>query len=206
MTIRPRDRVAIAAIAVLALLGGYYLLALKPERQKATKLSASITKEQQTLAQAEQSYHAGIAAQNELKTNQGQWSALQLAVPAQANIPALLRTLDRTAHSAGVQMQAISLTNSTAGATTSQSSPPASGTAVASAVPLQLTFKGGYVQMNRLVTRLSRFVSVAGSRISASGPLLTIDSVQLAEPPTLTVQMNASIYQLSTSATPTSGG
>lgn len=205
MTVRPRDRVALIALLFLAVIGAYYMLALKPERQKAAALQASISQQQQTLTQAQQSFNAGRAAASSLKANEAQWAALQLAVPAQSNIPGLLRTLEKTAHSAGVQMQAISLSAASTGSTTSTGSTSTTGPAGATAVPIQLTFNGGYVALNHLVQRLNALVTLAGGKVHATGPLMSIGTVSLSGAPKLNVQMSASIYQLQTPPTTTGG-
>lgn len=211
MSIRPRDRVALVAVAFLALIGAYYMMALKPERQKAAQLQTSITQQQQTLTQAQQSYEAGRAAQKSLKAQQAQWAALQVAVPPQSNIPALLRTLEKTANGAGVQMQALSLSPS--GVTSAPTPAPgastgAAGSSASSAatpVPLQLTFSGGYVALDHLVQRLYGLVALSGGKVRATGPLLSIGSISLSGSPKLTGQMTATIYQLNAASTTTPG-
>jgi hypothetical protein len=239
MTLRSRDRIALMVLAVLALMGGFYMLVLKPERQKASNLETQIATQRTTLAQAEQSYATGRAAQNALKANAAEWASLRLAVPDQSDIPALLRTLQKTAAQVHVKMQAITLSgasgagaaaatapaasstnpsSSTSSSTSSSSSsggaaPSASGTAAtapaATPVPVQLSFAGGYTALNNLVRRLQGLVAVSGGKVSATGPLLSIGSVSLSGTRDLTVQLTASLYQLSappSAAGSTSGG
>jgi Tfp pilus assembly protein PilO len=208
MTLRPRDRIALGVILLLGIVAGYYLLALQPEQNKATALSAAIASERQTLTQAQQSYAAGRAAQASLKADATQWASLGVAVPAQSDIPALLRTLERTAKAAHVKMQAITLAGATGSAPTTSSSAPAS-TSGATSVPVSLTFAGGYTALNSLVQRLDRLVVVAGGKVHATGPLLSINDVSLSGAPKLIVQLSATIYQLnaaSTSAAVPTGG
>jgi type II secretory pathway pseudopilin PulG len=234
MNIRPRDRVALVVMGALALLAAFYLLALKPERQKVTALDSQITAAQATLAQAQQSYATGKAAQASLKADAAEWAALRLAVPSQSDIPALLRTLQDTAAQVHVKMQAISLSpesstaaaaaapapsttsttattpaSSTAGTSTATSAPDATAAAPQETpVPVQLTFAGGYTALNNLVRRLDDLVQVSGGAVRANGPLLSISNVSLSGAPKLTVQLTASLYQLSapTSATGTTTG
>ena len=205
MTLRQRDRVALAIVLVLGLFGGYYLLALKPERKKVTALDAQISTARQSLQTAEQTYDQGKAAQSSLKAEAAEWSALQLAVPKQSDIPALLRTLESTAKSVNVKMQAITVASSSSTATTTAT--PAAGGA-ATSVPIQLTFAGGYKALDSLVKKLDGLVVVAGGKVHASGPLLSINDVALSGSPDLTVQLTASIYQLGAppTATTTTGG
>lgn len=227
MNIRPRDRIALAVVGVLAVIGAFYMLALKPERAKVTTLDGQIAAARATLSQAEQSYATGRAAQASLKADEAQWGAVRLAVPDQSDIPALLRTLQKTAAQVHVKMQAIALsggsgastataatpapTTATTGATAAAGTAGATGTtttaAQATPVPVQLTFAGGYTALNNLVRRLEGLVTVSGKNVLANGPLLSISSVSLSGSP-LTVQLTASLYQLSasTSATSTTTG
>ena len=208
MSLRPRDRIALAVILLAGIVAAYYMLALKPEQHKATTLDAAIATQQQTLTTEQQAYTAGREAQASLKADAAQWAALRLAVPSQSDIPSLLRTLERNADAVHVTMKAIELTPSTTSVPTSSTS--SSGTASASAatsVPVQLSFAGGYTALNRLVRRLDDLVLVSGGKVRATGPLLSISAVSLADGPTLTVQLTATIYQLAaaTAAAPTGG-
>lgn len=207
MNLRPRDRIALCVVLVAGLLGGYYLLALKPEQKKGASLQAAIATQQQALATAQQNYNQGRAAEASLHTDAAEWSSLRLAVPAQSDIPGLLRVLQKASDAAKVQMQAITLNAANPGATTTGTGAPA--TAGATAVPIQLTFKGGYVALNNLVRKIDGLVGLAGGQVHATGPLMTISQVSLSGAPDLTVQLTASIYQLpapSTTAGATTGG
>lgn len=215
MTLRPRDRVVLAAVAVLGVLAAFYLLALKPERDKASALQGQITTQQQALTAAQQSYNVGRAAQASLKTDGPEWAALKVAVPEQSDIPALLRTLERNAKAVHVSMQALTLSGSGASATSSaasSSAPTTPGTATtattpaATPVPIQLTFAGGYVALNKLVNKLTGLVGTSGGKVHATGPLLSINSVALSGTKDLTGQLTATIYQLAAPAGTTTGG
>ena len=213
MTLRPRDRVVLAVVAVVAVLGAYYLLALKPERQKASALQSQITTQQQALAAAQQSYNVGRAARASLNSDGAEWAALKVAVPEQSDIPGLLRTLEKNAKSVKVSMQAISLSGSgTSSPAPSTPAPATSATgttaaaATATPVPIQLTFAGGYVALNRLVRKLGGLVRVAGGKVHATGPLLNINTVALTGTKSLTGQLTATIYQLAAPAGATTGG
>jgi Tfp pilus assembly protein PilO len=202
MNIRPRDRVALVVVLILALLGAYYMLALRPERQKVSALDRSIAAQRQTLAKEQQDYATGRQAQAALKANAADWAALAVAVPQQSDIPALLRTLEGTAHAVNVHMQTISLAGASSGSgaatpsTPAASSPPTTSSGAATSVPIQLTFAGSYNELNRLVQKLDRLVVVSGGKVRATGPLLGISNVSLSGSPKLTVQLTATIYQL----------
>ncbi len=202
MKLRPRDRIVLGVILLLGLVGGYYKLLLAPESSKAMSLDAAIATKRQTLVTEQQTYAAGRLAVASLRANAAEWAALRLAVPAQSDVPALLRTLERTAASVKVKMQSIDLSGSGPAAASTATSTPTAGatTTTATPVPIQLTFSGGYAALDRLVKRLDQFVVVSGTKVRANGPLLSISSVSLAGAPNLTVQLTASIYQLPTPA------
>ena len=227
MKLRPRDRIALGVVLTAVLVGAFYMLALKPEQQKVSNIDAQIATQRQTLAQEQQTYQAGRAAEATLKARSAQWAALSLAVPAQSNIPALLRLLERNAKAVNVKMQSIQLTGAsssstgtpnaggTAGAPSSSSSgsssaggTPAATSAAATGVPVQLTFAGGYRALDALVHRLDSLVVLSGTTVHASGPLMSIGTVALSGAPNLTVQLSATIYQLSAATAPgtTTGG
>jgi len=197
MTLRPRDRFALIGLVLLALAGAYYLLALKPEQQKVKTLNASIATQQQAIVQAEQQIATGQAAVDSLRTDAMQWASVGLAIPAQADIPGLLRTLERTAGAEHVTMQSISLSGSP-NATTQASA--ASSNSSASSVPIQLSFTGGFQALDALLQRLESLVTVSGGELHATGPLLNVSSVQLSGSSSLTAQVSATIYQLPASS------
>jgi len=203
MTLRLRDRIALIALALLALAGAYYLLALKPERHRLKALNAAISAQQEAIAQARQQIATGQAAVAALRSDATQWASLGLAVPAEADIPDLLRTLERTADAEHVTIQSINLAGSSS--TTTQSTPTASksGTGGATSVPLQLSFTGGYQALADLIQRLQGLVTVSGGQVHATGPLMNVSSVALSGSANLTAQVTASIYQLPASSAAT---
>ena len=209
MTLSKRDRIVVAVLAAVAALGAFYMLALKPERQQISALDAKIATQRQAITSARESYVLGRAAQAALKTDGREWAALKLAVPEQSDIPALLRTLERNAKAAHVGMQSLSLAGGSSASSAAAAAPTAgAGTApVATPVPIQLTFSGGYLALNKLVRNLTGLVSISGGKVHATGPLLSINSVNLAGGSKLTGNVTATIYQLAGSAgTTTTGG
>ena len=194
MTLRLRDRIALATVLIVALAGAFYVLALKPERQQVSALNTAIAGQRQALATAQSNYVAGRAAQAAIKTSAPEWAALRKAIPTRSDIPALLRVLERNANAVHVQMQAITLSGSTAA---TSASTPAPSTGGATSIPLQLTFAGGYTALHNLVRRVDGLVVVSRGKVHATGPLLSIGSVSLSKTPKLTVQLTATIYQLS---------
>jgi Tfp pilus assembly protein PilO len=219
VTISSRDRAILAAIAAIAVLAGFYLFVLRPQNTRADQLASQVVTAQKQLAEAQSGYATGRAAQRRLATIGAEYAAAQRAVPAQSDIPGLLRLLQRTADAAHVSIVSISLSGS-GSASTTPTAPAATTTATGTAaaagpesVPVSLTFGGGYQALNRMVHQLDALVVVSRGRLRAAGPLVGISNVSLT-PGTggssqLSVALSASIYQTaaaSSTAGATSGG
>lgn len=210
MTLTPRDRILLVAIAVVLASFGFYHFALSPARHRAASLEPKIAAARTQLVQAQGKYAAGRAAAGSLHTSAPSFTAAERAVPAEADVPGLLRLLQRGAREAHVSMQSISLSG--ASATPSSTSTPTTSGATASSsgateIPVSLTFEGGYQALNRLVARLDRLVTVSGNRVHAAGPLVGISNVSLSgmSGASLTVNLTAVIYQRSAAPTAVSG-
>jgi hypothetical protein len=92
-------------------------------------------------------------------------------------------------------MQSITLGGSSSSATQASSATTASSSA-ATSVPIQLSFTGGYQALANLIKTLEGLVTVSGGTVNATGPLLSVSSMQLSGSSTLTAQVSATIYQL----------
>jgi hypothetical protein len=196
---------ALVAFLFAIAAGAFYMLVLTPEHHKATALNAKIATQQQALATAQQQLASGRAAQAKLRAAQAQLASVNVAVPAHSDMPEVLRALERAAKAAHVQMQSITVsasTSATSQPSASSTPPSASGTGTANATPIQLTFAGGYLALEKLVRRLDGFVVVSGNRVNATGPLLSVSSVQLSGAPKLTANLSANIYQRSAASAP----
>jgi hypothetical protein len=196
---------ALVAFLVAIAAGAFYILVLTPEHHKAKALNAKIATQQQALDTAQQQVASGRAAQAKLRTAQAQLASVDLAVPTHSDIPEVLRALQGAAKAAHVQMQSITVSASTSATPQSIASSTAtspSGTGTATATPIQLTFAGGYLALEKLVRRLDGFVVVSGNRVNATGPLLSVGSVQLSGAPKLTANLSANIYQRSAAPAP----
>lgn len=210
MKLTPRDRVLLGVIAALALSAAFYMLVITPERHAAAHLKTQIAAERATLARAEQREAEGRAAEVALKASQDDWSATQRAVPQVADVPALLKVLTRSARSAHVSMQSISLSGGSAGAGSTPVATTASS-AGATAIPVSLTFDGGYQALNRLVRHLDALVTTSRTSIRSHGPLIGISAVSVApnasaaHSSTLSVQLTATLYQRSAASAATTG-
>jgi Tfp pilus assembly protein PilO len=202
MNLRPRDRMALGAVLLLALVAGFYLLILQPKTNKVQSLNAAIATQQSTLSQAKGELTAGQAAVSALKADAAEWASVNVAVPTAANVPALLRILEHTATAQGVSMQSITLSPaSTAPTNPMAPATPSTGSSAASTMPITLSFTGTYLAIDHVLRQLDRFVVVSGGKVHASGPLINVNSVSLSGTPNkLSGQFSATIYELPTAS------
>jgi Tfp pilus assembly protein PilO len=208
MKMTPRDRVLLGVLVVLLACGGFYKFLLTPERHRANALQTKITAAQASLAKAQQRELTGHAAEIALGKDKSDWTAAQRAVPNNANIPALLKLLARSANAANVTMQSIALSGSST-SSAALTTTAATGAAGPVSVPVSLTFSGGYQALNRLVNRLDTLVTISHRHLRASGPLVGISAVTVTPQQSssgsgsksaLSVALTATIYQRSASS------
>jgi hypothetical protein len=185
-----RDRLVLMGIAVLAVLGAGWYLAVSPEREKASKVSAEVQSARQRLASAETQASEAHNAQARYSTAYTSLVTLGQAVPASAETPALIYTLEKATH--GHNIQFTSITNGASGSGSSSNSSSSSSSASSSATsaaqsgglsqqPFTFVFNGSFVDLSTLLGQLEGFTVLTSSGpLQVSGRLLTIDSVTLA--------------------------
>jgi Tfp pilus assembly protein PilO len=132
----------IVAMLVVALLGAaFWVLALSPKREEASKLGNEVSQLQSSLVLAQNQVSEGLAAQREFPSDYRQLVVLGKAVPASDDSSSLLVELNRIAERSGVTFESILL--STEGASAEASATGGSTTApeasATSAVPASAT-------------------------------------------------------------------
>jgi Tfp pilus assembly protein PilO len=186
-----RDRLMLMGIALLVLLGAIWYLGVAPEREKASKVSAEVKTARQQLASAEAQESEALNAQARYAASYTSLVTLGQAVPASAETPALIYTLDRATNKHNIQFS--SITNSATGtgsgsgsgssagsAGSSSSSATAAHSAGLTQQPFTFVFTGSFVDLSKLLGQLESFTVLTSSGpLQVSGRLLTIDSVTL---------------------------
>ena len=125
-----RDRVILVVVLAVGTLGAFWMLALKPKRQEAAKLSKDLSAAQERLDQAQSDLQAGQAARARYAANYSAVARLGKAVPSDDDVPSLVYQLDSTAGAAGVDFRSIKLKS---GAGSAPASTTASNAAAATA-------------------------------------------------------------------------
>ncbi len=178
-----RDRLMLMGIVALAVLLGAWLTTVAPERQRASKVTAEVESARQKLASAESQADSAINARARYLTAYSSLVSLGQAVPASAETPALIYTLDRASHSRDVQFS--SIVNGSSGSSGSSgasagAAPVAQGAAFTQQ-PFTFVFNGSFVDLNKLLNQLEGFtVQTPTGSLHVDGRLLTIDTVSLA--------------------------
>jgi hypothetical protein len=181
-----RDRLMLMGIALLAVVGVAWYMAVSPEREKASKVSAEVQSARRQLASAETQANEALGAQARYSTAYTSLVTLGQAVPASAETPALIYALDKATHSRDIQFTSIASGASGSGSASSSSSASSGAASAAknaglSQQPFTFVFTGSFINLSKLLGQLEGFtVLTSNGPLRVSGRLLTIDSVTLA--------------------------
>jgi hypothetical protein len=201
----------IAVVAVVAVIGAYWMLILSPKREEAVKLDGQITKQQSALATAEADLATYEAAQKHYRANYSMVARLGKAVPADDDVRSLLVQVNAAAKRAGVDFRTINISatgSPTAGpsaAPTTGSAPPPGASTVGSAgfstMPFSFNFKGSFFELGKFFNRIDKFVAVRNGGLDVTGRLLLLNTITLTPDaekgfPNLTADVTANSYLL----------
>lgn len=214
-----RDRLMLIGIVALAVLLGAWFTTVAPERERAAKISAEVETARQQLASAESAADSAKNAQAQYSSAYASLVSLGQAVPASAETPGLIYTLDKATHSRNVNFTSITA-GTTGTASTSPAATPAAQNATFSQEPFTFVFNGSFVDLYKLLDQLEGFtLQTSAGALHVNGRLLTINSVSLApgsssagasassksKSPRLTGTITATAYVLPAGATPLGG-
>jgi hypothetical protein len=183
-----KQKLLIGVVAALAALSAYWFLLLAPKREEAAALATKVEAAQAAVAQAEAtlgSYRDAQAAYKGLSTTVAR---LGKAVPADDDVRSLVVQLESAAAGSEVDFRSIQTGAASAGdptvaPTATDVKPPPGATPVGSAgfsaMGFNLEFKGSYLRLSELFSRLERFVQVRNERIDVTGRLLRIESLTM---------------------------
>jgi Tfp pilus assembly protein PilO len=201
-----RDRIVVGVLVGAVAIAAFWFLALAPKRKAIAAADAQISTQQQRLDQAQQLLAGAQSAKRSYPANYAAVARLGQAVPSDDNMASLVYQLQSVADGAKVKFQSIKLGGtSTSGASSSASStstsssaaagtaapasqvaasalPPGAvvGTAGLATLPFSFIFEGSYLDMQKFLARVDRFVQVRGTGVDVRGRLLTVDGISLA--------------------------
>jgi hypothetical protein len=206
-----RNSMLIAAVALVAAVGAYWMFILSPQREQATALDAQITKQQTALATSEADVAEYEAAQGNYRANYSMIARLGKAVPADDDVRSLLVQVNAAARRAGVDFRTIDVsaqgapsTGPDAAAKSTTVPPPGAstvGSAGFSTMPFTFGFKGSFFQLGKFFKRLDKFVAVRNGGLDVTGRLLLLNSITITPDeergfPNLTADVTANSYLL----------
>jgi hypothetical protein len=175
-----RDRLVLIGIVVVGALLGAWFTTVAPERERASKVTAEVEAARQRVTTAEAQQASASGAQARYSTAYASLVSLGQAVPASAETPGLIYTLDRASHTRKVQFSSI-VSGSSGSSGASASAIPAAQSAGFAQQPFTFVFDGSFVDLYKLLNQLEGFtVQTPTGSLHVNGRLLTIDSVSLA--------------------------
>jgi Tfp pilus assembly protein PilO len=212
-----RDRILVTVLAAVAALAGFWFVVVGPKRHQIAAADAELATQQQRLDQAQSLLANAEGAKGRYTADHAAIVRLGKAVPADDNMASLVYDLQSVARSAKVTFRSIKLGGASgaapsstsgsagAGASTSTSAPATQvaaaalppgatvGTAGLATLPFSFVFQGSFLDMQRFLARVDRFVRVRGDNVLVSGRLLTVDGISLTNGTQDTTDVKASI-------------
>ena len=189
---RVRDRLIVAVVAAVLVIGAVWLLLVSPERKQASSLSGQIATEQSALQSAEASLASARAAAARYLADIHQLGEVTTAIPANVDEPSALTTITRLAGTK-VDVHEVSVgdsaTSATAMGTTTSTGPQA--------LALTVTFNATYESLQHFLVALDRLTKTDGTSIEADGRLFTVSSVTLAPQPPKETQATVTLTAFS---------
>ena len=204
-----RDRTVLIVVGLVALLGGFWFLAIGPKRKESSDVAAEVSAAQSRLDTAQASAASAEAARKQYSTDYATVARLGKAVPVDDDMPSLVYQLSHTAKLNHVDFRAIKLTSTgtpaaaaptgtaaavasatgktdatatpAAAATVTPALPPGAviGTAGFPTMPFSFNFTGSFFNMQRFLKAINGLTAVQGKNINVKGRLLTVDGVGL---------------------------
>jgi hypothetical protein len=195
-----RDRMVLTVVAVLAVIGGAWLLVVSPKRQEASKLTAQVAEAKAQVTSAEGELAHAHAAQSQYAVAYASIVSLGKAVPASQEVPSLIYQLTLASSKKKVDFSSIVSGGGAAGPSSGPSAPssgPSASSATAKAgfsqMPFTFVFNGSFFDLEHLFQQLNRFtLRQASGGLQVSGRLLTTQSVKLVPSSSSTQQAGGS--------------
>jgi hypothetical protein len=176
-----RDRLVLAVVVALAVLGAFWVLLVSPERKTVTKLSSEVSTASAQLATVQGEASNALAAQQRYSAAYTSVVNLGKAVPPSEEVPSLIYQLAQASNQKNVEFS--SITAGASGAATSSSSSAATPTSAPTGftqMPFTFVFSGGFSDLYHLFLQLNKAtVRTTSGGLRVSGRLLTLQGVKL---------------------------
>jgi Tfp pilus assembly protein PilO len=211
----------VGVLAVVVFAVSFYMLALSPKREEASKLEAQVEQVKGTLAQHRSEIATAEEARADFPAEYQRLVVLGKAVPGDDDTASLFVQVNHIADHAKVRFSNLALSSEGGGETEEVEAPPAeaggalvSPTEVAAAtmplgatvgpaglgvMPYTLTFEGNFFQIADFIKGLDSLVETQNEKVTVDGRLLTVNGFSLqaapkAEFPTLEATFSVTTY------------
>lgn len=218
--------VIVAMLLVAGLAAAFWILALSPKRDEASKLDLKVEQLETSLSQHEAEIATSEEARRQFPTDYEHLVVLGKAVPSDDETPSLLVQLNHIANKADVRFQTLSLESGSeataeASSLTTPSGEPVSATeATASLLPLgasvgpaglavmpyQLTFTGSFFRIADFIEGLDALVKTTNEKVGVDGRLITVNGFSLGEDGEAKFPALQANFSVTTYVTPPSQG
>jgi type II secretory pathway pseudopilin PulG len=178
-----RDRIVLIVLASLAVLAAVWLLAVSPERKRATKLATQVSTAQAQLATAESEVASARGAQARYTAEYASVVSLGKAVPPSQEVSSLIYQLDQASNQKQVEFNSITSGGGAGASPASAAAAATPGAALAgfTQMPFTFVFNGSFLDLYHLFQQLNHYtLRTASGGLEVSGRLLTIQSLKLA--------------------------
>jgi hypothetical protein len=176
-----RDRLVLAVVVALAVLGAFWVLLVSPARKTASKLSSEVSTASAALATAQGEASNALIAQQRYSAAYTSVVNLGKAVPPSEEVPSLIYQLAQASNQKNVEFSSITAGGS--GASTPSSSSAATPTSAPTGftqMPFTFVFTGGFSDLYHLFLQLNKAtVRTTSGGLRVSGRLLTLQGVKL---------------------------
>ena len=181
---KARDRLVVAALVAIVLVGAMWLGVVAPERSKASALVTQISSEQVALTQAQAGLNSSREAVAAYVGNVHQIDAVVRSVPRSPAEAALIKTIVKLA---GTKVDFRQLGVGSPG-------PTAAGPV---SLGLSFNFNANYGNLQSFLAAIDALTTTDGTNLNSDGRLFTIQTVSLQPIPqdSLRATIVASVYQ-----------
>jgi Tfp pilus assembly protein PilO len=222
------NRLVVGILGVGAVAVGFWVLALSPKREEASKLDAKVEQVKSSLAQHRAEIATAEEARKDFPTEYQRLVVLGKAVPGGDEFPSLLVQMNQIAATAGGTFRNIQLTAAggegeaaAAPSAASGAGTPASPTEVAASLlplgatvgpaglavmPYEVTFDGDFFQIADFIKGLDSLVKTKNTEVRVDGRLVTIDGFSLTAAPDEGFPALQASFALTTYLTPPGEG
>jgi hypothetical protein len=163
---RVRDRLILAVVGAIIVVGAVWLVLVSPERSKVSSLDSQLSTERSSLASAYSSLAIARATADGYPKDVAAISQVMRAVPPDPQEAPLVTLITKLAGTS-VDVREFSL----GGAAASSAGPVALG--------ITFTFTSTYGALQNFISKLDNLTKTDGTNVAASGRLFTVNSVSL---------------------------